>query len=258
MVINEFLLLILIPLFFAISFIYSCVGFAGGSSYIAILVLVGVNLFTIPPVSLALNIAVASIALFNYLRAGHLSLRISVPLLISVPFAFIGGSTVLPEKILILIFVIALFSASAMLLLSGNQIKTRQEKIRKLNLSLSRLSLITLPIGAVLGTVSGLVGIGGGIWLSPILILTGLANPKNAAASASLFILTNSVSGLIAHSVTKQVDFALILPLALVVLLGGFLGSRLGAFKLSHEKLIFIIGMIVAIAGINLTTRLFK
>jgi uncharacterized membrane protein YfcA len=258
MVINEFLLLILIPLFFAISFIYSSVGFAGGSSYIAILVLVGVNLFTIPPVALALNIVVASIALFNYLRAGHLSLRISVPLLISVPFAFIGGSTVLPEKILILIFVIALFSASAVLLLSGNKIKKRQEKIRKLNLSLSRLSLITLPIGAVLGTVSGLVGIGGGIWLSPILILTGLANPKNAAASASLFILTNSVSGLVVHSITKQVDFALILPLALVVLLGGFLGSRLGAFKLSHEKLIIIIGMIVAIAGINLATRLFK
>jgi uncharacterized membrane protein YfcA len=258
MVINEFLLLILIPLFFAISFIYSSVGFAGGSSYIAILVLVGVNLFTIPPVALALNIVVASIALFNYLRAGHLSLRISVPLLISVPFAFIGGSTVLPEKILILIFVIALFSASAVLLLSGNKIKKRQEKIRKLNLSLSRLSLITLPIGAVLGTVSGLVGIGGGIWLSPILILTGLANPKNAAASASLFILTNSLSGLVVHSITKQVDFALILPLALVVLLGGFLGSRLGAFKLSHEKLIIIIGMIVAIAGINLATRLFK
>jgi uncharacterized protein len=258
MVINEFLLLTLIPLFFAISFIYSSVGFAGGSSYIAILVLVGVNLFTIPPVSLALNIVVASIALFNYLKAGHLSLRISAPLLISVPFAFIGGFTVLPEKLLILIFVIALFLASAMLLLSGNQIKTRQEKIQKLNLSLSRLSLITLPIGAVLGTVSGAVGIGGGIWLSPILILTGLTNPKNAAASASLFILTNSVSGLVAHSITKQVDFALILPLALVVLLGGFLGSRLGAFKLSHEKLIFIIGMIVAIAGINLATRMFR
>src|ERR1044071_2934600 len=184
--INEQLLIILVPLFFAVSFFYSSVGFAGGSSYIAILVLVGVNLFTIPPLSLALNIVVASIALFNYLRAGHLSLRISIPLLVSVPFAFIGGSTVLPEKILILIFVIALFSASAVLLLSGNKIKKRQEKIRKLNLSLSRLSLITLPIGAVLGTVSGLVGIGGGIWLSPILILTGLANPKNAAASASL------------------------------------------------------------------------
>jgi uncharacterized protein len=209
-------------------------------------------------VSLALNIVVASTALFNYLRAGHLSLRISIPLLISVPFAFIGGSTVLPEKTLILIFVIALFSASAMLLLSGNQIKMRQEKIRKLNLSLPRLSLITLPLGAILGTVSGLVGIGGGIWLSPILILTGLSNPKTAAAAASLFILTNSVSGLVAHSITQQVDFALIIPLTFVVLLGGFLGSRLGAFKFSHEKLIFIVGIIVAAAGINLATRLFK
>jgi uncharacterized membrane protein YfcA len=145
-----------------------------------------------------------------------------------------------------------------MLLLSGNQIKIRQEKIRKLNLSLSRLSLITLPLGALLGTVSGLVGIGGGIWLSPILILTGLANPKAAAASASLFILTNSISGLVAHSITQEVDFALILPLSFAVLLGGFLGSRLGAFKLSHEKLIFIVGIIVAVAGINLATRLFK
>ena len=253
-------MLILVPLFFAISFIYSSVGFAGGSSYIAILVLVGINLYTIPPVSLALNIVVASTALFNYLRAGHLSLRISIPLLISVPFAFIAGSVVLPENLLVLIFVISLFSASAMLLLSGSQIKIRQEKIRKLNLSVPRLSLITLPLGAILGTVSGLVGIGGGIWLSPILILTGLANPKTAAASASLFILTNSVSGFVAHSITKEVDFALILPLAFVVLLGGFLGSRLGAFKLSHEKLIFIfiVGIIVAIAGINLATRLFK
>lgn len=145
-----------------------------------------------------------------------------------------------------------------MLLLSGNEIKMRQEKIRKLNLSLPRLSLITLPLGAILGTVSGLVGIGGGIWLSPILILTGLSNPKTAAAAASLFILTNSVSGLVAHSITQQVDFALIIPLAFVVLLGGFLGSRLGAFKFSHEKLIFIVGIIVAAAGINLATRLFK
>jgi uncharacterized membrane protein YfcA len=251
-------LLILAPLFFAISFIYSSVGFAGGSSYIAILVLVGINLYTIPPVSLALNIVVASTALFNYLRAGHLSVRISIPLLISVPFAFIAGSAVLPEKLLVLIFVISLFSASAMLLLSGSQIKMREEKIRKLNLSLPRLSLITLPLGAILGTVSGLVGIGGGIWLSPILILTGLANPKTAAASASLFILTNSVSGLVAHSITKEVDFTMILPLAFVVLLGGFLGSRLGAFKLSHEKLIYIVGIIVAIAGLNLATRLVK
>lgn len=251
-------MLILAPLFFAISFIYSSVGFAGGSSYIAILVLAGISIYTIPPVSLALNIVVASTALFNYSRAHHLSLRISVPLLISIPFAFIAGSLVVPEKELVFIFVISLFAASAMLLLTGNKIKIRHDKIQNLNLSLLRTSSITVPLGAALGTISGIVGIGGGIWLSPILIITGLANPKTAAASASLFILTNSVSGFVAHSVTKEVDFGLILPLASVVLLGGFLGSKLGAFKLSHEKLILIVGIIIAVAGINLATRLFK
>ena len=90
-VINEFLLLVLAPIFFVISFFYSSVGFAGGSSYIAILVLIGVNLYAVPPISLALNIIVSSAAFFNYLRAGHLSLRLSIPLLISIPFAFIDA-----------------------------------------------------------------------------------------------------------------------------------------------------------------------
>ena len=90
-VINEILLLVLAPIFFVISFFYSSVGFAGGSSYIAILVLIGVNLYVVPPISLALNIIVSSAAFFNYLRADHLSLRLSIPLLISIPFAFIDA-----------------------------------------------------------------------------------------------------------------------------------------------------------------------
>jgi len=250
--------LLLAPLFFAISFIYSSVGFAGGSSYIAILVLLGFDLYTIPPISLALNIVVSSAALFNYLKAKHLSIRLSGPLLISIPFAFAAGSIVLPEKMLILIFVIALFSASAMLFLSSNTIKIRHDKVRKMNLNFRRIALITFPLGALLGSISGLVGIGGGIWLSPILMITGLANPKQAAASASLFIFTNSISGLVAHSITKELDLALILPLMSVVAIGGFLGSRLGAFKFRHETLILIVGGLVAVAGINLTTKLFK
>jgi uncharacterized membrane protein YfcA len=260
-VINEILLLVLAPIFFVISFFYSSVGFAGGSSYIAILVLVGVNLYTVPPISLALNIIVSSAAFFNYIRAGHLSLRLSIPLLISIPFAFIGGSIVLPEKILTLIFVVSLFSASAALLLSGVRRITHQyEKMKKRNLNLTKSTLITCPLGALLGSISGLVGIGGGIWLSPILIMSGLANPKEAAASASLFILTNSISGFIAHSITnsKDVSFDLIIPLSIVVLAGGIIGSRLGAFKFDHNKLIIIIGILVALAAINLATRLFK
>lgn len=259
-VINDVLILVLAPIFFIISFFYSSVGFAGGSSYIAILILVGVNLYAVPPISLALNIIVSSSALFNYLRAGHLSLRLSIPLLISVPFAFIGGSIVLSEKILTFIFVISLFCASGALLLSGRKLTLQYEKIRKLNLDLTKTALITCPIGALLGGISGLVGIGGGIWLSPILIMSGLANPKEAAASASLFILTNSISGFIAHYINniQHIDFDLVMSLSVIVLFGGILGSRLGAFKFDHNKIIMIIGILVALAAINLATKLFK
>lgn len=259
-VINDVLILVLAPIFFIISFFYSSVGFAGGSSYIAVLVLVGVNLYAVPPISLALNIIVSSSALFNYLRAGHLSLRLSIPLLISVPFAFIGGSIVLSEKILTFIFVISLFCASGALLLSGRKLTLQYENIRKLNLDLTKTALITCPIGALLGGISGLVGIGGGIWLSPILIMSGLANPKEAAASASLFILTNSISGFIAHYINniQHIDFDLVIPLSVIVLFGGILGSRLGAFKFDHNKIIMIIGILVALAAINLATKLFK
>jgi uncharacterized protein len=250
-------LLLLAPLFFAISFIYSSAGFAGGSSYVAILVLVGINLYTIPPISLALNIVVSSAALFNFFRAGHLSLRFTAPLLVSIPFAFVAGTLVLPELTLTFVFIVALFTASGILLLSGNSIKNRQVKVRKMNLNFAKKVMITAPLGAVLGSIAGLVGIGGGIWLSPILIITGMASPKKAAASASLFILANSISSFLAHSITNKVDLELIIPLAIVVLAGGLLGSRLGAFKFSHDKLVTIIGIIVAVAGINLVVKLF-
>jgi len=107
-----------------------------------------------------------------------------------------------------------------------------------------------------LGSLAGLVGIGGGIWLSPLLIITGLADPKQAAATASIFILTNSISGFLGHSISKPIDLSLLVPLAFVVLAGGLIGSRLGAFKFDHDKIRIIVGAIVAVAGISLTFRL--
>jgi uncharacterized membrane protein YfcA len=114
----------------------------------------------------------------------------------------------LAEKNLSLIFVIALFAASAALFVSAMQIKTKQSyKIKKLNHCKLKIMIIGIPVGAVLGVVAGLVGIGGGIWLSPLLILTGLAAPKRAAATAAFFILTNSVVGFLAHSISGQLMF---------------------------------------------------
>lgn len=243
----------LAPLFFATSFIYSTVGFGGGSTYIALLVLAGVSLFMVPPLALILNIIVATMALIHYARAGHLSLGFSAPFLSSIPFAFVSGLFVFSQKDLALIFVIALLAASAALLTSASWINRRHDKIKEMNISQTKLTLVGIPTGATLGTVAGIVGIGGGIWLSPLLILTGLADPKRAAATASLFILTNSISGFIAQSISKPIDIQFLIPLALVVLAGGLTGSRLGAFKFNHDKIRIIVGCLVAIAAIIIT-----
>ncbi len=256
---NEIALVYIAPLFFGISFIYSSVGFGGGSSYIAILVLFGISLFAVPPAAQILNMIVASIAMLSYAKAKHLSLKFSVPFLSSVPFAFFAGTIALPEQHLALIFVLALFAASAALLLSG--IRGKFGKLRVGNVKgrmlwdIRKTVLVGIPAGAILGLVAGLVGIGGGIWLSPLLILSGMADPKRAAATSSLFIVANSVAGFFGQSVSKPVDFTILLPLALVVLAGGVIGSRLGALRLDHDKIRVIVGTIVAVAGINLMIK---
>ena len=255
---NDLTLLLLVPLFFAISFVYSSVGFGGASSYTAILILAGISIFSVPPISLILNIIVSCMAFLSYIKAQYFSPKLSLPFLSSIPFAFYTGQMILPQKTLTIIFIITLFAASAALLTSKRATKNQQESEtkRSTNLNYTKMAIIGIPIGALLGSVAGLIGIGGGIWLSPLLILTGLANPKQSAATASLFILTNSISGFAAQSISKPLDLYFLLPLACVVLAGGIIGSRLGAFRLDHDKIRMIIGAIVAVAAINLTIKL--
>jgi len=256
---DEFALVFIAPIFFGISFIYSSVGFGGGSSYIAILVLLGISLFAVPPVAQILNIIVAGMAVISFAKAKHLSLKFTLPFLSSIPFAFFAGTIALPERHIALIFVLALFAASAALFFSG--IRGRFERLQEKKAKglgvwdFRKILLIGLPTGAILGVVAGLVGIGGGIWLSPLLILSGMADPKRAAATSSVFIVANSVSGFLGQSVSKPIDVLILLPLALVVLAGGVLGSRLGALRLDHDKIRIIVGAIVAIAGLNLMIK---
>lgn len=256
---NEIALIYIAPLFFGISFIYSSVGFGGGSSYIAILVLVGISLFAVPPIAQILNIIVAGMAMISFAKAKHLSLKFALPFLSSVPFAFFAGTIALPAQHLALMFVLSLFAASSALILSG--IRGRFEKLQEKKAKGSRvwdrwkIVLIGIPTGAIIGVIAGLVGIGGGIWLSPLIILTGIADPKRAAATSSVFILANSISGFFGQSVSKSIDFSLLIPLAVVVLAGGIIGSRIGAFKLDHAKIRTIVGVVVAIAGINLLIK---
>jgi len=206
----------------------------------------------VPTIALPLNIAVSGIAFFNYLRAGHFSLKFSLPLLSSIPFAFYAGTLNLGENILAIVFVVALLSASVALFTSSYFIKKRQQPASSRNISPRRLTIMGTPIGAVLGSIAGLVGIGGGIWLSPLLILSRLADPKRAAATASFFILTNSISGFAGHAITKTINLELLFPLLVVVIIGGFLGSKFGAFKIEQNVLRIIVGGIVAVAAFNI------
>ena len=260
---NDISFVLILPLFFGISFIYSSVGFGGGSSYIAILVLLGISLFAVPPVAQILNIIVAGIAMTTFAKANHLSFKFSLPFMSSVPFAFLAGTIALPEKSLALVFVLALFAASGALLLSGIKGKFRvlQQQTKDIEKELrfwqtpKGALLIGIPAGAIIGVIAGLVGIGGGIWLSPLVILTGMADPKRAAATSSLFIVANSIAGFLGQSVSKPIDYAILLPLALVVVAGGLIGSRLGAFKFDHDKMRIIVGAIVGVAGLNLMIK---
>jgi len=171
---------------------------------------------------------------------------------VSIPFAFYAGTLSFDENSLAVVFVVVLLAASVALFSSSYTVKKRQQQISNRNISPQRLAIISTPVGAVLGSIAGLVGIGGGIWLSPLLILSRLAVPKRAAATASFFILTNSISGFAGHAITKPIDLELVIPLLFVVIVGGFLGSRFGAFKIDHNVLRIIVGGIVAVAAFNI------
>jgi len=175
-----------------------------------------------------------------------------LPFLASIPFAFYAGTLNFDESTLAIVFIIALLASSTALFSSSYAIKKRQRQASSRNISRQRQAIIGTPIGAALGSIAGLVGIGGGIWLSPFLILSRLSVPKRAAATASFFILTNSISGFAGHAITKTINFEFIFPLLLVVIVGGFLGSRFGAFKIDHNVIRIIVGGIVTIAALNI------
>jgi len=143
-----------------------------------------------------------------------------LPFLASIPFAFYAGTLSFDESSLAIVFVVSLLAASIALFTSSYFIKKRQQQTTSSNISPRRLTIIGTPIGAILGSIAGLVGIGGGIWLSPLLILSRLADPKRVAATASFFILTNSISGFTGHAITKTINLELLFPLLLVVIVG--------------------------------------
>jgi uncharacterized membrane protein YfcA len=183
-------LIFLAVVMFGVAFLYSAVGHAGASGYIAVMTLFGLAPASIKPTALLLNILVASIGAWQFWRAGHFSWRLFWPFaILSFPFAYIGGYLNLPTHLFnILVGLVLLFSAIRFLL-PQNTVTDLHTPARP----------VAIAVGAGLGLLSGLTGTGGGIFLTPLLLLKRWANPKSAAAVSVLFILFNSISGLLGN-----------------------------------------------------------
>lgn len=226
----------------AVAFLYSSVGHAGASGYIAVMSLLGLAPAVIKPTALLLNILVASIATVQFYRAGHFSWKLFWPFaLLSIPFAFIGGYVQLPTRAFqVLVGVILILSALRFLI-------TSQPDTVAANPS----KPVSIAIGAGLGLMSGLTGTGGGIFLTPLLLLKRWAVTKTAAAVSAVFILMNSVAGLIGN-ITHSRSLSLSIPVAIAAIIGGTGGSYLGSKRLPQAAIKRLLAVVLLIAGTKL------
>jgi len=228
---------------FVVALLYSSVGHAGASGYIAVLTLFGLGIEEVRPTALALNILVAAIGFIQWWRGGHFSWSLFWPFaLLSVPAAFFGGWMHVPADYLrILIGVVLWFSAWRLLYRKEDPSAVAQP---------ARTTAVAS--GAGIGFLSGLTGTGGGIFLTPLMLFCRWAKVKEAAAVSSLFILVNSASGLAGYIKSGRDLPDLAWPLAVVVAVGGFLGSRLGSHHLPVRGIAVLLAVVLAIAGTKL------
>ena len=247
-------MIILSILFIVTATLYSSVGFGGGSTYLAVLLLWGIPYYIFPIIALSCNIIVVSGNCFNYIRAGNLNLKLLIPYLIgSIPLAFIGGSLPVEKKIFETSLFLVLVVAGILLLFNFRSYEDKEESYRKIPV------IISVLIGGILGFISGVVGIGGGIFLSPILFLIRAGRPKHIVTSASLFILINSLSGIIGQ-LTKNAVLSEIQNywfLLLAVLIGGQLGNFLNLKIFPTRVLALVTSFLVLFVAIRMGYKLF-
>ncbi|MDA7573411.1 TSUP family transporter [Candidatus Pelagibacter sp.] len=241
-------------LFFLTAILYSSVGFGGGSTYLALMLISGIPYQIFPVIALCCNIIVVSGNCLNYIRVGNINFKLLSPYLISsIPLAFIGGSLNIDKNIFEILLFMVLSLSGILLLLNFKSFDDRKEVFKKIP------KIISILIGGSIGFVSGVVGIGGGIFLSPILLLLKTGKAKHVATAASLFILINSVAGL-GGQFTKGFIFNEINNywlLFLLVLLGGQLGNFLNIKFFPARVLVLVTAGLVIIVAIRMGLKLF-
>ena len=241
-------------LFLATAILYSSVGFGGGSTYLALLLIWNIPYFVFPVVALLCNIIVVSGNCFNYIRAGNLNLKLLIPYLIgSIPLAYIGGSLPIEKKLFEILLFLVLATAGILLLFNFKSYDDREESYRKIPASIS------IVIGGILGFISGTVGIGGGIFLSPILFLIRAGKPKHIVTTASLFILINSISGIIGQLTKNDVLMELSNYWYLIVatLIGGQIGNFLNLKIFPVRILVLLTASLVLFVAFRMSFRFF-
>ena len=247
-------MIILSILFFVTAILYASVGFGGGSTYLALLLLWGVPYFIFPVVALTCNIIVVSGNCFNYIRAGNLNLKLLIPYLIgSIPLAFIGGSLPIEKEFFEILLFVVLTIAGVLLLLKFNSYDDKIEIFRKIPI------LVSILIGGILGFVSGVAGVGGGIFLSPILFLLKAGKPKHIVTTASLFILINSLSGIFGQLTKSDIlsEIQNYWFLFLAVLIGGQIGNFLNLKIFPTRILALVTAALVLFVAIRMGFKIF-
>jgi len=244
------LLALLLALIFLVAAAYSSVGHGGASGYLAVLSFFALAPAAMAPSALCLNLLVAGLAFIAFYRAGHFVSRLLWPfLLTSVPFAFLGGLTRVSVRTYSLLLAVALVFAACRLLAGPKGTSERRLQVPPL--------WVALPVGGAFGFVSGIVGVGGGIFLSPLMILLGWADAKRTAAVSAAFIWINSAAGLYGQLLKSSVDWVALQPLIGVAFAGGLLGSHLGAERLPGVWLRRILGVVLLLAAFKLLRAAF-
>jgi uncharacterized membrane protein YfcA len=223
--------------------LYSSVGHGGASGYLAVMALFGLDPAMMKPAALTMNIFVTLLVLYRLNSAGHFNWRLFIPfILVSIPMAFIGGTHTLDSNTYQIIVGLALILAMWRMLV----VVENNDKIRVPSL------WVALPVGGFLGFISGLTGVGGGIFLSPLLLLFNWTNMRGSAAIAAAFILVNSIAGIAGYATTASQWPAGIPVLAMAALAGGIIGSELCVRRLAPNRLRKVLAIVLAVAGTKL------